>query len=129
MHDEPAQQPSGHVVASQLPVPASGLLVTTQTPFELHCSVGLQALHTAPPVPHDAREVPARQTPLGSRQPSQVPPTHSPLALQVAPDVHATQLYPSEPHALLTLPAWHSPAASMQPRQVGFWHRPLRVQT
>lgn len=92
MHALPEQQPSGQVVALHEPGPASGWGIATHTPLALHCSVEPHAAHELPLVPQADFEVPARQTPCPSRQPSQLPPTHRPAELQVAPAVQARQL-------------------------------------
>ena len=91
-HELPWQHPSGQLAASHEPGPASGIGMAAHAPAPVHCSVEAQAVHELPAEPHAALEVPARQTPWVSRQPSQVPPTQAPEVLQVAPLVQARQL-------------------------------------
>ena len=109
-------------------------------------------MQSAPPVPHIALLVPARQPPLGPQQPfghetpshmqapltqclsgphaAEVPHRHAPLAAQVSAAIgsHPTQVPPADPHAAID-GVTHAPLAQhpsgqvdMLHTQVPFWH-------
>jgi hypothetical protein len=131
VHVRPAQQPSGHDVASQVHAPLAQCWPGAQVaPLpHLHCpalqlsaSIALHGKHDAPPVPHVAVEgalhVPSVQHPLAQevashtqRPPTQrCPPAHSGLPSQVhlpaaehpsAVAVHWTQATPPIPHDMI----------------------------